>query len=154
MSSTKYASPLRLEIQRSQKLLSLLLVTHLGAFMLIWTLTIAIQWQLLLALIILGSLFYYTKAYYLLTSPNAVVHAIWDADENWHLSLANGSIISARLLPDTYIHPWLVVLNFICQDPSKKYSLPLLPDSLDANTLRRLRVRLRTSSPEAKNPET
>lgn len=153
MSSTKYASPLRLEIQRSRKLLSMLLAAHLGAFLLIWALTIAIKWQLLLALLILGSLYFNTKVYYLLTSANAIVHAVWDADENWHLSLANGSTIIARLLPDTYIHPWLVVLNFVSQNPSKKYSLPLLPDSLDANTLRRLRVRLRTSSPDAKNPE-
>ena len=153
MSSTKYASPLTIEVRRSRQLLALLLFAHIGALLLIWALSISLWLILLIALLIVTSLLYSVKRHYLRNSHNAIVHAVWDADENWHLSLANGSTVIARLLPDTYIHPWLVVLNFVSQNPSKKYSLLLLPDSLDASTLRRLRVRLRTSSPDAKNPE-
>jgi hypothetical protein len=46
------------------------------------------------------------------------------------------------LHPSTYVHPWLVVLNFRLADRRRLRSLVLLPDTLDADSFRHLRLRL------------
>lgn len=153
MSSTKYASPLTIDVRRSRQLLIVLLVAHGGALVFIWALTIPLWLILVIALVIAISLIYSLKRHYLRNTDNAIVQAVWDADDNWHLLFADHTTAVGRVLPDSYIHPWLVVLNFATQNPNRKYSLPLLSDSLDPDTHRRLRVRLRTSSPDEQNTE-
>ena len=59
----------------------------------------------------------------------------------WMLLTRGGTLHKAQLLPSTYIHPALVVLNF--STGKNRRSVVILPDRMDAEALRRLRVRLR-----------
>jgi toxin CptA len=70
-----------------------------------------------------------------------VISAVWDAAGDWHLDLADGRGEIARLRAQSYVSPYLIVLLFASE--SRRRSLVLLNDSLDADTLRRLRVRMR-----------
>ena len=67
-------------------------------------------------------------------------------DGRWLLQDQRGEMCQARLLPSSYLHPKLVILNFSLERFPRRRSLVLCPDSLDAQTLRQLRVRLRTMS--------
>jgi hypothetical protein len=86
--------------------------------------------------------------------PWTLREAVWLADGTWSLTLASGRMLDARLLPSTYVGRWVVLLGFRC-GRFRSCFMPLLADNLDADLLRRLRVRLRLhagrgiSGPEA-----
>jgi hypothetical protein len=68
------------------------------------------------------------------------------ADGAWFLQDNEGALREARLLPSSYLHPKLVILNFALGSRAGKRNLVLCPDSLDAQTLRRLRQHLRVTA--------
>jgi toxin CptA len=75
--------------------------------------------------------------------------------EAWELVRRTGEVQPAALLASTYVGQRLIVLNFALAG-WRRLSLPLASDSLDAETMRRLRVVLRwlnTSRAERKTPE-
>ncbi|HXG28862.1 MAG TPA: protein YgfX [Nevskiales bacterium] len=71
---------------------------------------------------------------------------ICQADGRWLLQDHRGKMQEARLLPSSYLHPRLVILNFALQQRPRRRNLVLCPDSLDAQTLRQLRARLRLAA--------
>jgi len=70
-------------------------------------------------------------------------------DERWRLTTGDGVTHRASLIGG-YAHPRIVVLNFRLENRQRK-SLTLLPDSTDPDTLRRLRVWLRTRRDDAES---
>jgi toxin CptA len=71
---------------------------------------------------------------------------ICQGDGRWLLQDHRGEMQPARLLPSSYLHPRLVILNFALEQRPRRRNLVLCPDSLDAQTLRQLRVRLRLAA--------
>lgn len=63
-------------------------------------------------------------------------------DRRWRLETGDGVIHHAQMTSG-YAHPGIVILNFRL-DTGQRRSLTLLPDAADAESLRRLRVWLRT----------
>ncbi|QQS52997.1 MAG: hypothetical protein IPM89_08610 [Candidatus Competibacteraceae bacterium] len=63
-------------------------------------------------------------------------------DGRWRLETGDGILRQARLAGG-YAHPGIIVLNFRLESGWRR-SLTLLPDAVDAEDLRRLRVWLRT----------
>lgn len=82
---------------------------------------------------------------------------VCQGDGQWQLQDKHGEMLPARLLPSSYLHPKLVILNFALEQSPCRRNLVLCPDSLDAQTLRQLRAKLRiTSQPlgaQAPNPK-
>jgi hypothetical protein len=83
-------------------------------------------------------------------TPWTLREALWQADGTWSLKLASGRTLEGKLLPSTYVGQWLVLLAFRC-GRVRTCCLPLLADNLDADVLRRLRVRLRLAA-ERRSP--
>ncbi|MBP6735594.1 MAG: hypothetical protein KAX51_14115 [Chromatiaceae bacterium] len=73
--------------------------------------------------------------------PWSLRAAVWRPDGTWSLIQGDGRERDGRLLGSTYVSPALVVLNFRC-DRWRTASLVLLPDNLEPDLLRRMRVRL------------
>lgn len=73
--------------------------------------------------------------------PWSLREAVWWPDGAWSLIQGDGRERDGRLLGSTYVSPALVVLNFRC-GRWRTASLVLLPDNLEPDLLRRLRVRL------------
>lgn len=67
-------------------------------------------------------------------------------DGGWRLEMGDGSLHRAGLTGG-YTHPGIVILNFRLESGGRR-SLALLPDAVDAEALRRLRVWLRTRRDE------
>ena len=65
-----------------------------------------------------------------------------DRDDRWQLLRPGRAAVDLKLLPGALVHPKIVVLCF--REPGgRTRSCVLTRDNLDAQTLRRLRVRLR-----------
>lgn len=68
-------------------------------------------------------------------------------DGRWRLETGDGVAYRAELRGG-YAHPAIVILNFRLENGQRR-SLTLLPDSADPDSLRRLRVWLRTQPQES-----
>ncbi|MEA3277511.1 MAG: protein YgfX [Pseudomonadota bacterium] len=136
--------PLRIRPGFSRRLAGFVLVTHAAALTSVALLPVAWYVRLTLALTVLGSLAYQSAVHLIRTAPWAVREALRESDGTWTLILASGARVDANLSPSTLVTTGLVVLNFRCGGWRLR-SLVLLPDALNENELRRLRVRLRLS---------
>lgn len=73
--------------------------------------------------------------------PRALTRLTWHAEGNWTVHDAAGAH-EAELLPSSYVHPKILVLNFKFKDGGKTRTRALLGDECEPDLLRRLRARL------------
>jgi len=92
-------------------------------------------------LLILLALVWLLWAQVLGRAPWSIREAVWD-QQGWRLLLVDGRVRDARLAPSSYVGVSLVILNLRIGRLGRR-SLVLTPDRIDADLLRRLRVRLR-----------
>ena len=141
MSSKKSAPPLHLEPRISLQLSMLLLVLHGLALVAILALSLPVWAYLSLVMLVILN-FYSTFNHHVLgRSKRSVLSLVWGGEGEWSLTTADGASHQAELLPGSYVHPMLVILNFILQGGSRR-SVVLLKDSLDQNTYRKLLSRM------------
>ena len=134
--STKYATPLLLEPGPSHSLRAWLVVIHVVAILLLPSLSLPAGAGLILLLLILFSLWHTIRRH-----SDSVSAVLWSEARSCRLSLASGQDIEARLMPQVFILPWLVIMRFK-SDRKRLHQLVLLPDMLEPEVFRRLRVRL------------
>ncbi|MGH8458700.1 MAG: protein YgfX [Nevskiales bacterium] len=109
----------------------------------------------LLALIAL-SFFRNYRRHVLHRGRRASRRIVCQGDGRWLLQDHLGEMHPAHLLPSSYLHPRLVILNFRLAEYPRRRNLVLFPDSLDAQTLRQLRMRLRVAArgqPDARSQQ-
>lgn len=99
----------------------------------------------LLALVAL-SFFRNYRRHILLRGARVPRRVVCHEDGRWLLQCQQGAMHPARLLPSSYLHPQLVILNFALEERPRRRNLVLCQDSLDAQTLRQLRVHLRIAA--------
>jgi hypothetical protein len=75
-------------------------------------------------------------------AARSIVLLVWDGHGQWRLVQRNGQVLDACLDHGAYSHPLLVVLPFRTRGWRRSCVL-IVPDKVDAECLRRLRVRLR-----------
>lgn len=128
---------------RSQQIARFLFALHaLAALTVLFSVPGRVAIAALLALVAL-SFFRNYRRHVLFRGPSAPRRVICREDGRWFLQDHQGGMHLARLLPSSYLHPRLVILNFALEQRPRRRSVVLCPDSLDAQTLRQLRVRLR-----------
>lgn len=139
---------------RPSKLLArFLVVVHVAAAL---TALYFVPGRLMLALVLGFITISFLRTYrrhILQLGSRAARRVLCQDDGVWFLQDTLGVTREARLLPSTFLHPRLVILNFELCRSSIRRSLVLCPDSLDVQTLRRLRARLRTSAQIEADPE-
>lgn len=163
MSSPKYASPLAISIVPSRLLLAAALFMHIGAAGLIVFLELPLTIRLAFLLLLITSALavsYYAgwvfKGNRWLRNVGdywpRFERAVWDNDDRWLLTGDRQKTYDATLLPTTFVHPKLVIVNLLLPDMpwySRYRSMIFVPDNIDPQTFRRLRIRLRWYSPQA-----
>jgi hypothetical protein len=145
MSSTKFAQPLRLKPKPSKILMTLLAVGHLGAIAVLFPLDISLPVKLSIAAVLVVSLVVAWSKQPGQVGEGGVEILTWQADGEWLLETRDGQHFKASLHESTYVHPWMVVLNFRQQGKRGLISFTLAPDALDPETFRELRVRLKVA---------
>lgn len=145
MSSHAYAAPLSIRPEPSRYLGAALILMHAGAALTSLLTALPLWLRVVLVIAVAVSLF---RAWRTHLGTRRIVAAVWRPEGEWHLTTADGKRITATLAPECYVSPYAVVLRF--KDVAGRVrTLVLLPDALDADTLRRLRVRLRITAAEA-----
>lgn len=143
MSSLKYAAPLYLKRHPSRPLGIFLTVTHGGGLLLLLWLALPGGLMGCLSLGICVSLHQSLRGQALLSSSRAIIEVSWDGEGVWRLRQRNGREWIGKLLPGYFVGPRLVLLSFVQRPWWRRASVVFLSDNIEAESLRRLRVRLR-----------
>ena len=119
-----------------------LVVSHGAALAVLAPLALPLWAKILLASLVLISLLYHVwhDAWLLALSSNKTL--LLDGDMIL-LVARNGDQVTARVLADSLVTPYITVLNVLPQGSHLARSVIILPDSLDAESFRQLRVWLR-----------
>ena len=86
------------------------------------------------------SLFFNWSRHVRRTSPRCIKTVIWKEGRQCRVLLGNGVQQDVSLGRSAFVQPWLVILHF--HRLGRRHYLLLLPDMLDSDTYRQLRVRL------------
>ncbi|MGE3771599.1 MAG: protein YgfX [Gammaproteobacteria bacterium] len=70
----------------------------------------------------------------------SLLAVLFDSAGVWHLQWRDGTRERARLAPGAVVSPWLTILTL--DGPRARIGLFVTPDMLDADSFRRLRMRL------------
>lgn len=133
--------PLFISVRPSPWLIVAIYFVHFGAIFALAASDLPLIIQFLLISGLLASLVRAHQLFISQKKPDSVVRLVLKQTGEWLLDLATGENVVATLRPMAFVHPMLVVMSF--QSNQQTYRVILTPDTVDADTFRRLRVRLR-----------
>lgn len=142
MSLKKSVPPLQLEPRSSRHLALLLLFLHGVALSAITILSAPAWVHIALSLAVIFNFYSTFNVHVLGRGKLAILSLVWNGEGDWSLLTARGEQLSAKLQDNSYVHPYLVILNFLIPKRGRR-SVILLPDSLDRNTMKKLLARIR-----------
>jgi hypothetical protein len=120
-----------------------LLVAHALAVLAIWQLQSNMTVKLILILALTLHFAWTIYRHLLLLGRHAVTEAKVTQEGVWYLTFGNGESQQAQLLPDSFIKPWLIILNFKTAPFRPVKHLVLFKDSLEKSVARNLRIYLK-----------
>lgn len=140
--------PIKLTLQSSQHLLALLLLAGVLFGGMVYFLPLPSFWRLFVMMYVGFATAYYCWRYALLALPNAIVAIQIDSKNQLELVRKDGKRLSVQVLANTVVSSRLTVLN--CQVNEATFwqkllvkHVIILPDAVDAEHFRQLRVWLR-----------
>jgi hypothetical protein len=148
LATTPLYTPLRLVPGPSRLLAIVLLSVHGLALAIVLLLPLPWWGRVGLFLVTAASLYHGLWVHAWRRASAAIAEALWDERGQWHLTLVSGRRHDAQLQGDSFVTQPLTVLNFRT-GPLGLRSLVLTGDNMDADLLRRLRVRLNLHAPAA-----
>lgn len=148
MSSREYATPLRLELRPSTILARFVFALYLSALGMALVAELEFWQKVLLALLILASGGIHWTRYPLGHNKSRIQALIWHQGSAWQIERRD-SIEAAYLGSERLVLAWLVILQLKPETGGRLY-LAIVPDMLDSDCFRRLRVRLRMMQTQSK----
>ena len=127
----------------------MLSLAHLSAGALLWPLMLPLTVKLAGIAALALSLAIYLRHYALRTSPGSITSLALADDMTCTLQTRRGQRIACALLGSSFVAPYLTVLELKPLAPARwwhklgAYSVVILPDAIDSEEFRRLRVLLR-----------
>lgn len=141
-----FSEPLRLDVPPSYITLLMIIVPLLFIAVVVLWFT-AIHWGFLLYVAIadIGIVYYFARLHYWQSLKSSILEINQDAQGQWSV-LTNAKENDwqlVALLPTSFVSTFLIVLNY--QGEKRRYSVILPAGSLDEDTFRRLRVRVKVA---------
>lgn len=124
-------------------LAAILSLVHLATASLLWLLTLPWGIKAIIVVILIISLIYYLKQDALLTANNAVVAFALSDEMQCIVTTKSGKSMACSVMSNTFVAPYLIVLNLKLTETFFACSVVILPDSIDVEEFRQLRVWLR-----------
>ncbi|QOJ08495.1 protein YgfX [Nitrosomonas sp. H1_AOB3] len=134
---------LSIQLQPSSRLAVLLSLAHCTAAGVFWPLALPVVVKLIITLLLAGSLYYYLRRYAWLTSPRSIVALHLTGRNSCRMKAHADEYIDTVVDTSTFVAPYMTVLCLRKERTKHYYTVVILPDSIDANSFRRLRVWLR-----------
>lgn len=126
----------------SPRLVVVLAAVHLGAVPCSFANNLPLAAQCLLVACVLLGAARHMALHGLRRARRSVVRLVWDGHGRWRLLQRDGALLDVSLEHGAYVHPELLILPFRTRSGERR-SVLVVPDMVDADTLRRLRIRLR-----------
>ncbi len=126
----------------SNYLAAILIAAHGVALAALLALPLPLWAQLVLTMLLLASLLRYLRRDAWLSAPSSAIALLLEGDRIV-LTTRSGDLWSGQLLRDSLGTPLLTILNVLPQGAHFARSVIILPDSLDAESFRQLRVLLK-----------
>ena len=133
------------KLQPSHQLAVVLVVAHGTALVTLLPLAFPAWSKLALIFLILFSMMYHLRRDAWLSALSSGVALMLEGDRVV-LTMRGGKQLVGLVLRDSLVTPFITVLNILPQDARFARSLVILPDSLDAESFRQLRVWLKWGS--------
>ena len=138
--------PIRLALRPSRRLAAVLILAGVGACTTIALLPLQLWQKLVLALFIAAAAGYHVARDALLRTPQSIVALEVTSEGALRFQSRAETWADAEVRGDSFVTPWLTVLNLTEPDKRLARRAVLLSDSGDAEMFRRLRVWLRWGS--------
>ena len=132
--------PLKLPAAIPKSVRYVLILGHVFALLLPWWSDIALAFKLLFSTAVLVSLVYYVHYSAWVRQERDIAALMLDAEDHWQILQRDGRTVDAEFGPFQYVTPWLTILG-LSMDGRRLYFI-YTQELLDADTFRRLRVRL------------
>lgn len=136
MSSHASVTPLYLEPRPSRRLLRALSLSHLASAVLLLWLSLHFVWPALMLPLL------WFSHHHCQRRCRIAVRLARESDGSWLWHRGDGTVAPVRVLPETVLLPWLVLLH-VREEGGRRHVLPVLDDSLPVEQFRALRVALR-----------
>ena len=133
-------SDLLVRLQPSYYLLALLCLAHAAAGLVLWPLALPLGVKAVIAVLLIVSLIYYVRKDALLVAQNAVVILTLTDEMSCTLIARSGQSMACSLSDSTFVAPYLTVIDLQPVDSFFMRSVVILPDSMDMEEFRRLRI--------------
>lgn len=135
--------PLTLKLNRSLRLVSLLVSLHIAALACLAPLAIPLFGKLTGAMLLLFSFGAALQRHVLMRAPATIVALTLRGDGVLEYHRRDGTSACAKVLPDSSAFVFLIVLLLETEETRKRRALVILPDALPPEALRQLRIWLR-----------
>lgn len=135
-----FTLPIHITYRPPRWLAGALLAIHTATIICIFLTPVPILLQTVMIIAVAGSCIYYWRIFFVRKDLPAPVQLILSIKDVWTLVDSNGER-NVQLLPESLVHPALVVLRF--KDDRRTRAFILTPGTVNRDILRRLRVRLR-----------
>lgn len=157
----KQAMPsLTVRLQPSKRLAWVLTAAHFLAMGILWPLDLTLITKFAILILLIISLIYSIRHHALLNTKNAIVAFELTDAMQCKFETRSGQSIICYILGSTFVTPHLVVLNLQPLGHFLTRSIVILPDGIDAEIFRQLRVLLRwkwkdsNAKPDKSKPQT
>ena len=140
--SGKYATPLHLDIAASRLMGGWVILVHAMPILLLPVLHAGSWLNLVIVAAVVCSLVRSWRLQVSRHHPDAVCSMVWGEEKDCLLGLHSGEQEEVNMRAQAFILPWLVILHFNSRRRHMRH-LVLLPDMLDREMFRKLRVRLK-----------
>ena len=134
---------LKIDIMPSGMLATILGSVHLFNLALLWVVPFPLWVKLAFSTIIMGSAIYSIKRNALLAFQESIIAFQLDSDCKCEIQKRGGKWVEAELLGTSFVAPYLTLLNL--KFPGKRFTqhIIILPDAVDTELFRQLRVLLK-----------
>lgn len=127
----------------SYRLATILILAHLAAAGLLWSVVLPFDIMVITAVALVFSLIYYLRKDALLSANDSVAFFELSDEMQCTLTARSGELMVCSILDNTFVASYLIILNL---KPAGKFlmrSVVILPDGIDVEEFRQLRVWLR-----------
>lgn len=134
--------PIRLDFKPSVRLAAVLAVVALLACLALAVISVALWIKLAaMAVVVFATTWHVMHA--LQRTAHSCIALSMDSKGTWQLMTRNGNRYAATILSSSFVMPYLTILNCSLTGRWLQYHVVILPDAVDREAFRRLRVWLR-----------
>lgn len=134
---------MNITLRPSRILTAILVLAHGSAIAMVALAGMPLWLGLIAIAALVASLVFDVRQTALLRAPDALITLEIASDDRLSIQTRRGEWIECEVLGSTYVTSFLTILNLKVIDSGKNTRAVLLPDSLDAEDFRKLRVWLR-----------